>query len=71
MIPREAVGVVLDCLTSDGLLSPVSEIRFMSLSVMVEVTKNAGASIKYRAAMIDAHSQTTHCDALSHSVGGS
>ncbi len=44
---REAVGVVLDCLTQDGLLSPVSEIRFMSLSVMVEVAKNAGPSIRF------------------------
>ena len=43
---REAVGVVLDCLTQDGLLSPVNEIRYMTLSVMVDVTKHAGAAIR-------------------------
>lgn len=43
---KEAVGVVLNCLTEDGLLSPVADIRLTSLSVMVEVTKHGGASIR-------------------------
>ncbi len=38
--------MVLDCLTQDGLLSPVNEIRYMTLSVMVDVTKHAGAAIR-------------------------
>eukprot|EP00039_Didymoeca_costata_P013908 m.217981 g.217981 ORF g.217981 m.217981 type:complete len:1891 (-) comp15896_c0_seq5:51-5723(-) len=43
---EKAVSVVLPCLIHDGLLSGVDEIRMVSITVLIELAKEAGPALK-------------------------